>query len=51
MAAGLVCLLLAISKGGDWGWSSGTTLGLFAAAVVILAAWGLFELRNDQPLV
>jgi predicted MFS family arabinose efflux permease len=22
MAAGLVCLLLAISKGGDWGWSS-----------------------------
>ncbi|GGV77244.1 MFS transporter [Streptomyces griseoloalbus] len=51
MAAGLICLLLAISKGADWGWSSGTTLGLFAAAVVILAAWGYFELRVDQPLV
>ncbi|MBT3154417.1 MFS transporter [Streptomyces sp. CHD11] len=51
MAAGLVCLLLAISKGGDWGWTSGTTLGLFAAAVVILVAWGFFELRGDQPLV
>ncbi len=51
MAAGLVCLLLAISKGGDWGWSSGTTLGLFAAAVVVLVAWGLYELRVERPLV
>jgi len=51
LAAGLVSLLLAISKGGDWGWGSGTTLGLFAAAVVILVAWGFFELRSSQPLV
>ncbi|KMS67466.1 MFS transporter [Streptomyces viridochromogenes] len=51
MAAGLVSLLLAISKGGDWGWTSGTTLGLFAAAVVILLAWGWWELRVEQPLV
>jgi MFS family permease len=51
MATGLVCLLLAISKGADWGWTSGTTLGLFAAAVVVLSAWGWFELRTAQPLV
>ncbi|NEB00030.1 MFS transporter [Streptomyces sp. SID13726] len=51
MAAGLVCLLLAISKGGDWGWDSGTVLGLFAAAVVVLLVWGWWELRVDQPLV
>ena len=51
MAAGLVSLLLAISKGADWGWTSGTTLGLFAAAVVILLVWGFYELRVDQPLV
>ncbi|MFH9041701.1 MFS transporter [Streptomyces sp. NPDC017966] len=51
MAAGLVCLLLAISKGADWGWGSGTTLGLFVAAVVVLLGWGFFELRVDQPLV
>ncbi|MFF3372204.1 MFS transporter [Streptomyces sp. NPDC002680] len=51
LAAGLVALLLAISKGGDWGWASGTTLGLFAAAIVILIAWGFFELRTTQPLV
>ncbi|GAB2812261.1 MFS transporter [Streptomyces chlorus] len=51
MAAGLMCLLLAISKGADWGWGSGTTLGLFAVAVVILVAWGSYELRVTEPLV
>ncbi|MFD3838473.1 MFS transporter [Streptomyces sp. NPDC058642] len=51
MATGLVCLLLGISKGADWGWTSGTTIGLFVAAVVVLLAWGRFELRADQPLV
>lgn len=51
MAAGLVCLLLGISKGADWGWTSGTTLGLFVAAVVVLLAWGWWELRTEQPLV
>jgi EmrB/QacA subfamily drug resistance transporter len=51
MAAGLVCLLLGISKGADWGWGSGTTLGLFVAAVVVLLVWGWWELRVEQPLV
>ncbi|MFF7656850.1 MFS transporter [Streptomyces sp. NPDC007983] len=51
LTAGLVCLLLPITKGGDWGWASGTTLGLFGAAVVILLLWGLFELRTAEPLV
>ncbi|MEW2401713.1 MFS transporter [Streptomyces sp. NPDC046862] len=51
MAAGLVCLLLGISKGADWGWTSGTTLGLFGASVVVLLLWGFFELRTSQPLV
>ncbi|MFD7284772.1 MFS transporter [Streptomyces sp. NPDC059863] len=51
LGAGLVCLLLAISKGADWGWGSGTTLGLFAAAVVLLIGWGAWELRTADPLV
>ncbi|MEH0581178.1 MFS transporter [Streptomyces sp. B21-108] len=51
MAAGLICLLLAVSKGADWGWSSATTLGLFGAAFVVLLLWGVFELRVKQPLV
>ncbi|MEU1515138.1 MFS transporter [Streptomyces sp. NPDC005811] len=51
LAGGLVCMLLAISKGGDWGWGSGTTLGLFAGALAIFLLWGFFELRTDEPLV
>ncbi|WP_433187094.1 MFS transporter [Actinoallomurus sp. CA-150999] len=51
LSAGLVCLLLAVSKGADWGWTGGLTLGLFAAAVIVLAAWGWWELRTREPLV
>lgn len=51
LGAGLVCLLLAVSKGGDWGWSSGTTLGLFTTATVALLLWGTWELRTTDPLV
>lgn len=51
LALGLVLLLLPITKGSDWGWTSGTTLGLIAAALVVLVLWGVFELRSDAPLV
>ncbi|MFI6123340.1 MFS transporter [Streptomyces sp. NPDC051064] len=51
LTLGLVALLLPISKGADWGWGSATTLGLFAAAVVIFLLWGLFELRVKDPLL
>ncbi|MFE2218217.1 MFS transporter [Streptomyces canus] len=51
LTLGLVALLLPISKGADWGWGSATTLGLFAAAVVIFLLWGLFELRTKDPLL
>ncbi|WP_405622323.1 MFS transporter [Streptomyces sp. NBC_00076] len=51
LSAGLVSLLLAVSKGADWGWTSGTTLSLGVAAVAILAAWGRWELKAKQPLV
>ncbi|MFD0021595.1 MFS transporter [Streptomyces sp. NPDC058382] len=51
LSAGLVLLLLPITKGSDWGWTSGTTLGLIAAALLVLVLWGLFELRSAAPLV
>ncbi|MEU8675092.1 MFS transporter [Streptomyces sp. NPDC048560] len=51
LGVGLVSLLLAVSKGSDWGWTSGTTLGLFAVAVVVLLTWAWWELRSDEPLV
>lgn len=51
LALGLVLLLLPVTKGSDWGWTSGTTLGLIGAAVAVLLLWGLFELRSAAPLV
>lgn len=51
LAAGLVSLLLAVTKGGSWGWTSPTTLGLFAGAVVVLVLWGVYQLRTRYPLV
>lgn len=51
LSTGLACLLLGVSKGADWGWASGTTLGLLAAALVVLLLWGWWELRVSDPLV
>ncbi|WP_259408018.1 MFS transporter [Streptomyces akebiae] len=51
LALGLVLFLLPITKGGDWGWTSSTTLGLFTASAVVLLLWGVLELRIPAPLV
>ncbi|OUC98836.1 MFS transporter [Streptosporangium minutum] len=51
LSTGLFCLLLVISKGADWGWTSALTTGLFGASVVVLMLWGWWELRTREPLV
>ncbi|MEU5997199.1 MFS transporter [Streptomyces sp. NPDC047197] len=51
LSAGLVLFLLPITKGSDWGWTSGLTLGLFGAAALVLVLWGVMELRLKAPLV
>ncbi|MGZ4633993.1 MFS transporter [Oryzihumus sp.] len=51
LSAALTSLLLAISKGGHWGWTSERTLVLFVAAAVLLAVWLPVELRVARPLV
>jgi MFS family permease len=51
LAAALVCLLLTISKGGLWGWTSLTVVLLTGSAVVLLVAFGARELRARQPLI
>jgi EmrB/QacA subfamily drug resistance transporter len=47
----LVCLLLGVSEGGEWGWTSLRVLGLFAGAVLLFVAWLATEMRAEQPLV
>ncbi|SEH02548.1 Major Facilitator Superfamily protein [Nonomuraea solani] len=51
LAAWLVALLLGISEGGSWGWTSPGVLGLFAAAALLAAVWVLVERRVAEPLV
>jgi EmrB/QacA subfamily drug resistance transporter len=51
LAAGLTALLIAISRGADWGWGSVATLGLIGAGVVVLVLFGLFERRTPDPLI
>ncbi|MEU0219723.1 MFS transporter, partial [Streptomyces sp. NPDC006265] len=51
LATGLVCLLLGVSQGGQWGWGGARVVGLFAAAVVVLALWSWQQLRTGRPLV
>lgn len=51
LSAGLIALLLTVSKGSDWGWASTTTLGFAAVAVAAFLIWGWWELRIAEPLV
>jgi MFS family permease len=51
LSAALVCLLLAISKGNEWGWGSALVLGLLVAAAILFALWTWWELRASRPLV
>jgi MFS family permease len=48
---GLVGILLAVSKGSEWGWASPLTLGLFIGGIVVLVIWGFIELRTREALV
>ncbi len=51
LSVSLTALLLALSKGAQWGWTSATTLGLAFAGLAVLAAWVPVELRTPSPLV
>ncbi|MFE0700537.1 MFS transporter [Streptomyces sp. NPDC058872] len=47
----LLLLLLPISQGHEWGWTSGRTLGSFAGAAVMAVVWVFTELKVREPLV
>jgi MFS family permease len=51
LTVGLIALLLAITEGHGWGWTSARVLGLLAGAVILLVAWVFQQLRAQAPLV
>ena len=51
LAVGLIGILLGVSKGTDWGWTSPGILTLLIGGVVVLVAWGFFELRTPHALI
>ena len=51
LAAWLTALLVPISEGPVWGWTSPKTIGLFALAAVLIPVWVWSESRSRAPLV
>ncbi len=51
LSAGLICLLVALTEGESWGWTSARVGGLFAGAALFLALWVGAELRVPEPMV
>lgn len=51
LALALVSLLLALTEGPSWGWTSTGTLALFAATVVLMVALAAVERRVASPLI
>ena len=51
VTSGLMVLVYAIVTGHQHGWASGKTIGYFAVAAVLLAAFVFIEQRATEPLV
>jgi EmrB/QacA subfamily drug resistance transporter len=51
VTGGLSLLVLGIVQGQSWGWDTGRTIGVFVASAVVLAAFALWERRQEHPLV
>lgn len=51
LSAALTAILLALSKGGQWGWGAASTLGCLLGGAAVLAIWIPLELRTPRPLV
>lgn len=51
LSLALVALLVGVSQGNSWGWTSPAVLGLFALAAVMFAVWTAVERRVPDPMV
>ncbi|WP_344094144.1 MFS transporter [Microbacterium deminutum] len=51
LAVGLTGILVAVSRGSEWGWLAAPTLGFGLGGVALLLVWGWYELRIAEPLL
>lgn len=51
LAIGLTGVLLAVSRGNEWGWTSPAVLACGLGGLAVLLVWGWFELRIAEPLL
>lgn len=51
LAVGTASLLVAISEGESWGWTSPRVDGMIVASVLLFTVWVFWELRTAHPLV
>ncbi|MEZ2392033.1 MFS transporter [bacterium RCC_150] len=51
LGLGLGSLLLGVSEGPNWGWSSPWTIATFLFATAVLTTWVRAELRTRHPLI
>lgn len=51
LSGGLVALLVALTEGEPQGWGSTFVVSMFAAAALLLLAWGWVEAKVSQPMV
>jgi hypothetical protein len=51
LSLGLVLLLVAVGKGGAWGWTDARTVGGVLGGLAVLAVWVVVERRIAHPVV
>ena len=51
LGAGLVLLLLPLSQGAAWGWTSPAVVALLLSSVAVLAGWVVLQRHTAAPLV
>ena len=51
VSIGLVGIVLAITEGNTWGWTTSGTLGSLIGGIVVLGLWAIYETRKSSPLI
>ncbi|WP_438354953.1 MFS transporter [Microbacterium sp. CJ88] len=51
LSVGLIGILLAVSRGNEWGWAAVPTLVCGIGGILVLLLWGWYQLRASEPLL